>query len=326
MPLSLRWGTVTSVDERLGRLVRLSVDGDPCVSYPGLTGAVEEGDIVLVNTQSRDLGLGSGGFDILYANLTRGLRLGAAEKAHVMSLPYTPGQISGRFAEEDVALPAALEGRPVVCCSVHSQVAPVCAALSGLRVAYVQLAGGALPVALSDALRGLRARHLVEIAIAVSPCVEGDVQCVTAASGLLTAVARDAQVIVAAIGPGIVGTGTRFGHGGLAAADAANAACALGGTAVLAARVSLAEARDRHRGLSHHTRAALELCLGHVHVAWPAGLDLPHGLAVEAVEVDGWQDRCAGLPLSHMGRAPDEDPWFFAASYAAGVLARRFVT
>jgi len=37
----------------------------------------------------------------------------------------------------------------------------VCAALAGLRVAYVQVAGGALPVSLSDAVRVLKERGLV---------------------------------------------------------------------------------------------------------------------------------------------------------------------
>lgn len=325
MPLSLRWGTVTSVDERLDGLIRLTVDGAPCLAYPGLTGAVEEGDIVLVNTQARELELGSGGFDVVHANLTRGLRLDAASSSHVMALPYTPAQHSRRSAEEDVPMPPALDGRPVVCCGLHSQVAPVCAALRGLRVAYVQLGGGALPVSLSDTLRALRAQGLLEVTIAVSPCIEGDLQCVTPASALLTAAGRDAQVIVAAIGPGIVGTATRYGHGGLAVADAANAACALGGIAVLAPRVSLADERERHRGLSHHTRAALALCLGPVRVAWPDGLELPPEIAVETIDVAGWEERCAGLPLSHMTRAPEADPWFFASAYAAGALARRLV-
>jgi hypothetical protein len=37
--------------------------------------------------------------------------------------------------------------------------------------------------------------------------------------------------------------------------------------------------------------------------------------------VTGWEDACAGLPLFHMGRGADEDPWFFAAAYAAGRVA-----
>jgi hypothetical protein len=131
------------------------------------------------------------------------------------------------------------------------------------------------------------------------------------------------EAVVCSVGPGLVGTGSRYGHGGLAAADAANAAAALGGSPILAARVSGADPRGRHRGLSHHTIAAVELITGAVTVAWPAELDIPPELpAVEAVDASGWREACAGLPLSHMGRGPDEDPAFFAAAYAAGALAR----
>jgi uncharacterized protein DUF3866 len=326
VPLSLRWGHVTAVTERLDGLVRCEVDGAPCVAYTRLTGPVELDDTVLVNTQARDLELGSGGFDILYANLTRGLSLEAEEGAHVMALPYTPGQAAARTGEEATDLPEGLEGLPVVCCSLHSQLAPVCAALAGLRVAYVQLRGGALPVTLSDTVRALRARRLLEHAVAVAPCLDGDVDCVSAASALLWSRAKGADVAVCAIGPGIVGTGTSFGHGGLAVAEAANVAAALGGRVVVAPRVSNRDARERHRGVSHHTVSALRLCLGELRVAWPA--DLVGGdwdARIETVDVEGWQARCAGLPLSHMGRDASADTWFFAAAYAAGALARRLV-
>ena len=322
MPLSLRWGTIDAVGERHDGLVRLQVDGQPCLAYPRLTGDVEVGDVVLVNTQANDLELGSGGFDVLYANLTRGLQLAAAERAHVIALPYTPGQVAVRFAEEDRGEHAErLGGMPVVCTGIHSQLAPVCAALTGRRVVYVQLAGGALPVSLSDTLRALKARKLVEAAISVSPCLDGDVQCVTAPAALTEAAARGAEVVVCGIGPGIVGTASRYGHGGLAVADAANAAAALGGRPVVAPRVSFADERERHRGLSHHTRSALELCLGDVRVAWPRGLDRPESVEVVEVDVTGWQEACAPLPLSYMGRGSADDPWFFAAAFAAGRLA-----
>lgn len=312
MPLSLCRGRVTAVLERHEGLTRLEVDGRPCVAYPRLTGSVALGDEVLVNVQARELGLGSGGFDILYANLTRGLGLAPAPRAHVTTLPYTPLQSAAVFAEEESDLAASLDGLPVVCCSLHSQVAPVCAALAGLRVAYVQLPGGALPVSLSDTVRALKERGLLELAIAVAPCLEGDVQCVTAASALAWAAGRSYDVAVCAIGPGIVGTGTGLGHGGLAAAEAANAAAALGGRPVVAVRASEADPRERHLGVSHHSRAVLDLCLGKVLVA-------------EDGDAEGWQAACAGLPLSHMGRGPAEDPAFFAAAFAAGRLARRLV-
>ena len=309
MPLGLRRGVVTAVLEQVPGLVRLEVDGISCIAYPRLTGEVELGDEVLVNEQARLLELGSGGFDVLYANLTRGLGLGVEEGAHVMALPYTPGQVALRRAEEEGVLPAALGGVPVVLCTLHSQVAPVCAALAGLRVAYVQVAGGALPVSLSDTVRELKDRGLLGAAVAVAPCLDGDVDCVSAAAGLSWA-SQKHDAIVCALGPGIVGTGASFGHGALALADAANTTTALGGRPVLALRTSEADPRERHRGVSHHTETVLDLCLGEVLVA-----------ADE--DGEGWEDACAGLPLLHMGRGPDEDPAFFRAAFAAGVVARR---
>jgi hypothetical protein len=309
MPLGLRRGTVTAIVEELDRLVRLEVDGIACVAYPRLTGEVEVGDEVLVNEQARLLGLGSGGFDVLYANLTRGLGLAAEEGAHVMALPYTPGQVTLCYKEESEEPTGSLAGTPVVLCTVHSQVAPVCAALAGLRAAYVQVHGGALPVSLSDTLRALKEQELVATTFAVAPCFDADADCVSAASAFLLA---RTDAIVCAVGPGIVGTGTRFGHGALALADAANVATALGGRPVLAVRTSSADPRERHRGRSHHAQTVLDLSLGQVAVP----LD---------EDGEGWEEACARLPLSHMGRRPEEDPAFFRAAYAAGVAARRLL-
>ena len=309
MPLGLRRGTVTAVLEAHDGFVRLEVDQLPCVAYPRLTGPVEVGDDVLVNEQARLLGLGSGGFDVLYANLTRGLGLGPEAGAHVMKLPYAPGQVALSHAEESGELAISLDGLPVVLCTLHSQVAPVCAALAGVRVAYVQVAGGALPVSLSDAVRTLKQRGLLAVAVAAAPCLDGDVECVTAAAALAWAKAQGHDAVVCSVGPGIVGTGSRLGHGALGLADAANAASALGGRPVLAVRVSEADPRERHRGVSHHTQAVLDLCLGDVVLA-----DEPDG--------EGWEEACAGLPLAHMARGPEDDPAFFRAAFAAGVAAR----
>jgi hypothetical protein len=321
--LSLRRGTVTAVTERLDGLVRLEVDDRPCIAYPRLTGPVALGDEVVVNVQALELGLGSGGFDLVHVNLTRGLDLPAEPGAHVMKLPYTPLQHAVRHAEEEIELPDDLIGMPVMCCSLHSQVAPACAGLGpGPRIAYVQLPGGALPVSLSDTVRALRDHGLVEVSIGVGPCFDGDAACVSTASALAWAAEQGFDAVVCAVGPGIVGTASPWGHGGLAAAEAVVAARSLGGKAVLAVRYSGADVRDRHRGLSHHTRAVLTL-VGKAEVGWPSGLEQPEGLGpVNEIDVSGWEEACAGLPLSHMGRGPAEDPSFFAAAFAAGRLAR----
>jgi hypothetical protein len=201
---------------------------------------------------------------------------------------------------------------PIVLCTLHSQVAPVCAALAGKRVAYVQVQGGALPVSLSDTVRTLRERALLAVACAVAPCLDGDAQFVTSAAALTWAKGQGYDAVVCAVGPGIVGTASRLGHGALALAEAANVASALGGRPVLAVRQSEGDLRDRHRGVSHHTQAVLDLCLGEIAVA-------------AEDDGEGWEERCAGLPLSHMGRGPEEDPAFFRAAYAAGVAALRLL-
>jgi hypothetical protein len=324
MPLSLRRGRVTRIREQHEGLVRLEVDGVPCVAYPELTGPVVVDDEVLVNCQARELELGSGGFDVLYANLTRGLELAVDEGAHVVKLPYAPGQFAALHAEERAELAVELAGMPVVCCSLHSQLAPVCAGLGeGGRVAYVQLEGGALPLVLSDTVRALKERGLLASTVSQGGCFGGEIEAVNVASALAWAAGAGHDVVVCAVGPGIVGTGSRLGHGGVAAAAAANFATALGGSPVLAVRVSSADDRERHRGVSHHTRAVVELCLGDVRIAWPKGLEAPEWLeSREEVDVEGWEKACAGLPLSHMGRGPDVEPWFFAAAFAAGRVAR----
>jgi hypothetical protein len=325
MPLSLKRGTVSAVTESHDDFLRVLVDSRPCIAYPRLTGPVEVGDDVIVNTQARDLELGSGGVDVLYANLTRGLGLPAEPGAQVMTLPYTPLQSAARHVEEEGELPDSLAGLPVVCCSLHSQVAPACAGLRrrGLRVAYVQLGGGALPVSLSDTVRLLKRARVLEVAVAASPCMDGDVQAVNVASALAWAAGQGFDAVVCSIGPGIVGTATALGHGGLAAVTAVTSARALGGRPVLAVRASEADPRERHLGVSHHTRAVLDLCSGGVVVAWPHGLEAPDWLHPrEEVDVEGWHEECGRLPLEDMARRTEEDPLFFMSAFAGGVLAR----
>ena len=178
-----------------------------------------------------------------------------------------------------------------------------------MRVAYVQVAGAALPVSLSDTIRLLRERGLVQVACAVAPCPDAEARFVTTAAALTWAKAQGHDAVVCSVGPGIVGTGSRLGHGALTLADAANATAALGGRPVLARRTSVADARERHRGVSHHTTAVLDLALAEITVP-----DEDTG--------EGWEEACAGLPLSHMGRSSAEEPAFFRAAYAAGALAR----
>ena len=159
-----------------------------------------------------------------------------------------------------------------------------------LRVAYVQVAGGALPLQLSDTLRALQARALIATTVSAGACFGGDVECVTAASAFAWAAAGGFEAVVCAIGPGIVGTASRLGHGGLAAADAAERG--RGARRRPGARSPRLERRraGNATGAFHTTRArSPSSVFGEVAMAWPAGLDAP-GLACWPA-----RGRCRGM-------------------------------
>src|ERR1035438_9607023 len=65
--------------------------GEPraAIADVALVGPAEVGDEVIVNVQALDLGLGSGGFDVVHVNLTRGLDGEGTPGANVMKLNYT---------------------------------------------------------------------------------------------------------------------------------------------------------------------------------------------------------------------------------------------
>ena len=330
MRLRLRRGVVVSLD-RAGRAARLTVDvgGEPrsAIGYTDLTGSAEVGDEVIVNTCARDLELGSGGFDIVHANLSRGLHAEGQPGAHVIKLNYTSLQHAVEPVEERSPQLDGPIARPVAVLALHGQlpcVAWSAARAGGGRIGYVQTAGGALPGAHSLVVAELRERGLLAGHVTAAPAFGGEHEAITVAGALhagLTALGWDAAI--AGPGPGILGSTTALGHGGLAALDNAHAALALGCPTLIVPRMSSGDARDRHRGLSHHTRTVLELLLRPALVAAPpsAGLDeLPGGhRAVEAApDLAGY--RASGLPARTMGRELEEDELFFAAALAGGAL------
>jgi hypothetical protein len=311
---------------------RLSIEseGGPrrsAVADVGLVGAAQPGDEVIVNVEAVELRLGSGGFDIVHCNLTRGLDADGIPGAHVMKLNYTSLQHAVAPVEEGdpTATPQApalpLAG-PAAVFALHGQLAPFAWAFGQARpqarLGYVQTAGGALPGGHSCVVRDLRESGLLAGHLTAGAAFGGaDGDAITTAAALhhgLTALHWDAAV--AGPGPGILGSGSALGHGGLQALDSAHTALALGCPTLLVPRMSSTDLRSRHRGLSHHTRTVLELLLRPVVVAIPEGqepADERHDWRTLPVDLDGYG--ASGLPTRSMGR---EDPLFFAAALAAG--------
>lgn len=331
--LVLRRGQVVRAGEDGGCEQELVVDvpgrGErAAIADVGVVGAVRVGDDVVVNTQAADLSLGSGGFDIVHVNLTRGLDAAGVPGAHVMKLNYTSMQHAINPVEADD--PGWPLRRPVAVLALHGQLAPLAwaygAAHPAGRLGYIQTAGGALPGSHSQVVRDLRARGLLAGHLTAGAAFGGEDEAITTAGALdhgLRALGWDAAVC--GPGPGILGSTTPLGHGGMAALDSAHTALALGCEVVVCPRMSGGDPRPRHQGLSHHTRTVLGLLLAPVTVAAPSGQagDVRAAAAGHAVreapsDLEGYAE--SGLPARTMGRGLEEDGLFFAAALAAGAV------
>lgn len=327
----------------------VTVDGAPvrALAYPALVGSPRVGDRVLLNVTALEAGLGTGGYALVVAIPDR-LPADPRITGHIVKSRYTPLQVMTGSADEQgsvyhEALESAdcLDGMPVVVADLHSALPAILAGLlhagpapGSPRVAYVMTDGGALPAWFSRAIAGLRAAGWLAATITTGQSFGGDLEAVTVHSGLLTARhAVGADVAIVAQGPGNLGTGTRWGYSGVAAGEAVNAAAALAGHPVASLRVSFADPRPRHQGVSHHSLTAYgRVALARADVVIPA-LPEPQAARVAAdvaslgerhtlvtVPADGLAEalRAAPVALSTMGRSLEQDPEYFLAAAAAG--------
>jgi hypothetical protein len=343
-----------AVDVRPGVVeAEVDVDGrpEPALVYPDLVGPVAEGDRVLLNTTAVAEGLGTGGFHFVIAVEGAG-PLDPSPEGHVMKLRYTPLQAKVQSVEEQgsphrsaIEGGGSLNGVPVVWIPLHSMLGAAAAgalAAGAARVAYVMTDGAALLSWFSAQVARLKEAELVDTVITSGQALGGDLEAVNVFSGLLAAraVAR-ADVVVVGDGPGKVGTASRWGASDVASGMALNAAGILEGRPVAALRINFADPRYRHMGVSGHSITTLrDVALVPVHVAVPALEDEDQRGAVwEALKDAGLEDRHQivevngrpaidrleelGIPAETMGRSHREEPAFFLAAGAAGVLAGR---
>ena len=327
------------------------VDGEPrlALAYTALVGPVREGDHVLLNVTATTLGLGTGGLDFVVAVLGADA-LDVHGPGHIMKLRYSPLQTAVLSVEDPagphhatMAATESLEGTPVVWTPLHSMVAPAVAgarAAGAGRVAYVMTDGAALGAPLSRICASLRSAGLLDAVVSSGQAFGGDLEAVNTLTGLLAARAvAKADVIVVGDGPGNTGTATRWGATDIESAFALVAARILGGRLVAALRISFADARERHRGVSHHSLTALGTIVEPgARVAIPVLADEAQRAAVvEALKGSGIGERHLvvetrgepgldllarhGIPIDSMERGVDEDPAFFLAAAAAGAVA-----
>jgi Protein of unknown function (DUF3866) len=332
--LKLRRGVVVGEEP-----LTVEVDGErrPAWADTVLLGEMREGDEVVVNVAALDLDLGSGGFDVVHVNLTRGLEGGGEGDEHVMKLNYSSLQHPVEPVERPLGEVRGGSSIPVLVLPLHGHLAPTAWAAAqaspGLKLGYVQTAGGALPGSFSRDVTQLRERGLLCDQIAAAPAYGGEREALSVAGALDAAANRLGwDAVVAGPGPGIIGSETWLGHGGIAALDTAHAALALGMRTLLSPRLSAADPRERHRSVSHHTLTVMRLLLAGVEVPVPTGEPVATAVLAGAAS---WRHKlreahpdlagyaASGLPARTMGRGIEEDPLFFAAPLAAGAALRR---
>ncbi|MFV0462894.1 MAG: DUF3866 family protein [Nostocoides sp.] len=331
------------------------------LSYEAITGEAIPGDRVLLNVSALARGLGTGGFGLVVAFPDRIPPDDDAGVGHIVKARYTPQQQmflavdeqDSRYHQVLSTGPAAagdLAGMPVVVADLHSALPAVIAGIRSVRpeasIGYVMTDGGALPLAFSTTVAGLNQAGWLAASVTVGQAYGGEFEAVTLHSGLLAArYAVGVDIAVVIQGPGNVGTGTAWGYSGVGAGEAVTAAWTLHGRAVAALRVSAADPRPRHRGISHHSRTAYgRIAQGEfvvpvanptnpfqyqVHRQTQALVAAASGSArLELVDSAGLLDVLAAcpVPLSTMGRDLTADPEPFIAAAAAGRLAADLLT
>ena len=335
------------VDEWPGvREVSVDVADDGVIAalaYVDLVGRPEPGDRVLLNTTALSMNLGTGGHALVVALPDRlpadpvGARPHRESPLHAFAGHRARGRRAGiaasrRYCGREFALRDAgcdrgpafrVAGRP----RRRARRPPecprrLCADRWRCAAAVVLPTVASITIVLCGT-------------VSTGQAFGGDLESVTVHTGLLAARhVLDADVAIVTQGPGNLGTGTPWGFSGVLAGEVVNAVAVLDGHPVGALRISDADPRERHRGLSHHTVTAFgRVALARAELVVPTGLapDLAGAVAsdlaplrarhtIVTVDTRVWTRPCADCRsrLSTMGRSLDEDHAYFLAAAAAG--------
>ena len=335
--------------------VRVGAAEEPAMNYTDLLGELQVGERVLLNTTAMRAELGTGGYHFVMKRTGDEPEARRDTEGHIVKLRYTPLQFRCRCVEEqDSSYRKALEAcedlgdMPVVAVGLHSQIAPAAAAVKGLlpeaKVAYVMTDTAALPLAFSKLVTQLKEVGLVDASITVGQAFGGDYEAVNVFSGLLAARAVvGADVAIVGQGPGNVGTETEWGFGSIAQGDYLNAIGVLEGFPIAVPRISFADTRPRHRGVSRQSLVALgRVALTRAVVSIPEmaedrlefvrrqlddeGITTEHEVLVVRGQVGLEELERRGVEVKSMGRTPAEDPEFFLAAGAGGAVAAQRLT
>lgn len=266
--ISKKLGIVEEIIDKSENLddIRVNINGEiqKAYNYPKMTGEVNVGDEVVLNTTAVELSLGTGGYHFVISNLNN-IESSFTPGGHIMKLRYTPFQIKVDSVEEQESSYhsvidnfESLYDMPVVVGTLHSMLTPFVASYKrnypNKKLVYIMTDGAALPIYLSKNVETLKNKNLIDYTITIGNAFGGDFECVNIYTALITAKeVLKADAVFVSMGPGIAGTGTKYGFTGIEQGPILDAVKKLGGTPIAIPRISFSDKRDRHRGISHHS-------------------------------------------------------------------------
>ncbi|MCT4507170.1 MAG: DUF3866 family protein [Tepidibacter sp.] len=351
--ISKRVGIVQEIISKTEEMEELKVKVDntiyKAINYPKINSSADVNDEVLLNTSAVELNLGTGGFHFVIANLNK-LESKMSEGGHIMKLRYTPLQVKTFSAEEQeskyhdkIKNFKSLDNMPVVVGTLHSMLVPFAASYKRIdkkkKLVYIMTDGAALPIYLSKNVQNLKKNRLIDNTITIGNAFGGDYECINIYTALILAKeVLKADAVFVCMGPGIVGTSTKYGFTGIEQANILDAVTKLKGIPIAIPRISFADKRDRHFGLSHHSVTILKEMVN-TKVVVPVGIqsNKNKNYVINQIKENGIDEihdvvyidnnktksdlEYFNLRVKTMGRSYEEDREFFnSASSAAYYL------
>lgn len=272
--MSFKEGIVTKIIDNDNEIDWLEVEIDgkksKAVNYKSLTGDIDKGDDVVLNTTAVDLNLGTGGQHFVIHNKKNTNRDIKKDSGHIMKMRYTPMQLSCMATEEqdsphhdEINSFTSLDGKVFIVGTLHSMLAPIAATIKysrpDLKINYIMTDSGALPINFSKTVKNLKNKKVIDNTITIGHSFGGDFECINVYTGIITAKeVLDSDITIITMGPGIVGSGTKYGFSGIEQGYIVDAINTLGGKSIVVPRISFRDTRNRHEGMSHHSITVLD--------------------------------------------------------------------
>ncbi|WNF37918.1 DUF3866 family protein [Bacillaceae bacterium IKA-2] len=252
------------------QLLKTTASAQKALLYLAITSRAKKNDEIIVNATSTELKLGTGGMDIVISVLGSLPKQELSPNGHIIKARYLPQQHSVQAVESQESqyhqlfkqTSFSLNEKKILIGELHSMI-PICfwgmdfLKKEGKMVVIIS-DEASIPLSLSDHVRALK-RDQRFITITIGQAFGGTYEAINLPTALQFATKiLNGDVILITLGPGVVGTHTRFGFSGIEQASWANMVGSLGGIPVWIPRLSEADSRERHRGISHHTLTPLK--------------------------------------------------------------------